>query len=181
VTEERSSTTLYAVGTASIAARAARERAAWLQGAATPPALFLKLSNIAMANVLDVMEPAPGDGAMIVRPMSQITARGIDALKVIEITDKVLRSSDEEIVLERKYKIAFHDPQAAIKAIVEHYGEAALEFARGGDAGGDGRPVVARGIRINMAPQERAFTTTDRQSDFQEKSAADWERELIGD
>jgi hypothetical protein len=163
-------------------ARAKEERLAWLKGAATPPALFLKLSNIAMANILDVMEPAADDGAMVMRPMSQITERGIDALKVVERTDKVLKHGDgDEQILERKYKITFHDPQAAIRAIVEHYGEAALEFARGGDAGDAEGTVAARGIRVNLAARERTFTTADRQSDFQEKSAAEWERELIGD
>lgn len=158
-------------------ARTVVDKHAWLKGAATPPALFLRLSNIAMCTADDIWRE-DGEGALRRIPLSEMSQRGKDALKSHKSEERVLMGGgDEGTVVSRREETAVHDPLKAAQMIISLWGPEALEFARD-ESPDDKDRVRSRTLRIAMQPNERRFTLEDRQKDFQTKTEADYRKDL---
>ncbi len=154
------------------------DKAAWLKGAATPPALFLILDHQARGNVFDYLY-VDTDGHYIPKPGYEVTPEAQHALKAIEVTTKLLEERDDgSRVLEQKLKVTLYDARQAIKDIVEHFGYEALEFAKQSPVE-EGASTKTRGIYIGMQPNERRFTLQDKQKDFHPETDEDMASRLL--
>jgi hypothetical protein len=158
--------------------RVQADKAAWLKGAATPPALLVKLFNIAMCSQDDVWEEGPYGGLVRI-PHSRMSQRGKDAIRSHESTERVVGAgTDQEDVLERKEKTGLHCPLKAAQMIITLYGQEAFDFMKR-DAGEDEADNVnTKHMSIQMHAKEKRFTLDDKQSDFHEKSNDDWAADL---
>ena len=158
--------------------RVQADKAAWLKGAATPPALFLILDHIARATIFDFMD-VDVDGHYTPKPGYEVTPEAQHALKMMEITTKLLEERDDgSRIVEQKVKFALHDARQAIKDIVEHFGYEALEFAKQSPIE-EGASTKTRGIYIGMQPNERRFTLQDKQKDFHPETDEDMANRLL--
>jgi hypothetical protein len=158
--------------------RAGAEDRAWLKGAATPSALALKLNNMVHTTLSDFLEPNAADDAMVMRPMSMIEPKAFDALKAVEITERVLQGEEgDRRIIERKYKITLHEPMKAAQMLRELFGMDAMEIFKAEAEASQGAKK-SNGLELIMTPRE--FERSLEYVAPQYRTEADWEKELLG-